>query len=47
MWQPGGTQSAWRGSVHEIGSDLRYYVTETRDLAEFINSRLAVERPEE
>lgn len=31
----------WRGSVQEIASGLRFYVTETRDVADFIAARLA------
>ena len=31
----------WRGSIQEIGSGLRFYVTEPRDVADFIAARLA------
>lgn len=31
----------WRGSVHEINSGLRFYVTDARDVADFISARLA------
>jgi hypothetical protein len=44
MWQRDAEavdDSEWRGSVDEIGSGLRYYVTGARDIADFITARLA------
>jgi hypothetical protein len=35
------TEPHWRGSVHEINSGLRFYVTDARDVADFIGARLA------
>lgn len=35
------TEQEWRGSIQEINSGLRFYVTETRDVADFIAARLA------
>jgi hypothetical protein len=45
MWRrPGDAPSAgWRGSVFEIGTDTRFYVTGARDVADFIDMRLAVD----
>jgi hypothetical protein len=40
MWQP-GENAEWRGSVHEIDSGIRFYVSGTRDVAEFIETRMA------
>ncbi len=34
-------EAEWRGSIHEVGSGLRFYVTGTRDVADFIGARLA------
>jgi hypothetical protein len=31
----------WRGSIQEIGSGARLYVSGTHDIADFIGSRLA------
>jgi hypothetical protein len=48
MWvQGGGDDRAgreWRGSVREVDTGQLYYVTGTRDVADFIASRLA-DRP--
>jgi hypothetical protein len=45
MWLRAGEKAPdreWRGSVHEINSGVRYYVTGARDVADFIGARLAV-----
>jgi hypothetical protein len=47
MWQQGGERVLWRGSVHEIGSGARFYVAGARDVADFINDRLADATPRE
>jgi hypothetical protein len=47
MWvQGGGGDGAagggeWRGSIQEVDSGRRFYVTGTRDLADFIAARMA------
>ncbi|MGA8574094.1 MAG: hypothetical protein WB609_00200 [Candidatus Cybelea sp.] len=43
MWlteEPEGN-AQWRGSVHEVTSGKRLFVTETREVADFIAARLA------
>jgi hypothetical protein len=37
----------WRGSVYEIESGIRFYVTGTRDIADFVAARLAVKKPDQ
>ena len=44
MWRESGEPAddrKWRGSVYEIESGIRFYVTETRDIADFVAARLA------
>jgi hypothetical protein len=44
MWRREGehvNERDWRGSIHEIESGLRFYVTDARDIADFIGARLA------
>lgn len=43
MWLTEGSEDEpqWRGSVHEVTSGKRLFVTETRDVADFIAARLA------
>ena len=43
MWlsEESGGDAHWRGSVHEVASGKRLFVTETRDVADFIAARLA------
>jgi hypothetical protein len=43
MWlEPESTASpVWRGSIHDIGTDLKRYVTAPEEAAEFIAIRLA------
>jgi hypothetical protein len=43
MWLTEGSDgdAHWRGSVHEVTSGKRLFVTETRDVADFIAARLA------
>ncbi len=48
MWLQGGENPAepqWRGSIAEIGSGVRVYVTGTRDIADFIATRIAEREP--
>jgi hypothetical protein len=43
MWlrdETGGT-GEWRGSVHEVASGRRLFITQTREVADFIEARLA------
>jgi hypothetical protein len=41
MWQPHGKADAqWRGSVHEVSSGKRRFITGTHDVTEFIESYL-------
>jgi hypothetical protein len=43
MWlseEIGGT-GEWRGSVHEVASGRRLFITQTREVADFIEARLA------
>jgi hypothetical protein len=46
MWcsEEPGCDVEWRGSVHEIASGRRLFVTHTRDVADFIAARLAEAR---
>jgi hypothetical protein len=47
MWVHGGEDPArreWRGSVREVDTGQLFYVTSTRDVADFIASRLG-DRP--
>ncbi|HEY2476439.1 MAG TPA: hypothetical protein VGI19_16795 [Candidatus Cybelea sp.] len=37
--EPSGGE--WRGSVHEVASGRRLFITQTRDVADFIAARLA------
>jgi hypothetical protein len=43
MWMQGGDHEGgeWRGSIQEADSGRRFYVTGTRDLADFIAARMA------
>lgn len=43
MWVQAGEadEREWRGSIQEIDSGLRLYVTGTRDVADFIAARIA------
>lgn len=44
MWLRDGERPPareWRGSIHEINSGLRFYVSGARDIADFIGARLA------
>ena len=43
MWLAEETdgKAQWRGSVHEVASGRRLFVTETRDVADFIAARLS------
>jgi hypothetical protein len=44
MWVRGDDRPAegdWRGSVHDVQSGQRFYVSGTRDIADFIGTRLA------
>lgn len=43
MWRndEAGGDGEWRGSVHEVASGRRLFVTQTRDVADFIAARLA------
>jgi hypothetical protein len=44
MWLRDGekpNEREWRGSIHEISSGLRFYVSGARDVADFIGARLA------
>jgi hypothetical protein len=45
MWRQGGDdpRGAWRGSVFEIGTETRFYVSGARDVADFIDMRLSIE----
>jgi hypothetical protein len=46
MWrsEEAGGDVEWRGSVHEIASGRRLFVTHARDVADFIAARLAEAR---
>ena len=48
MWlnEASGRDGEWRGSVHEVTSGRRLFVTQTRDVADFIAARLAEAREE-
>ncbi|MBC5800739.1 MAG: hypothetical protein GIW94_12340 [Candidatus Eremiobacteraeota bacterium] len=37
----------WRGSVHEVATGRRFYVSSGRDVADFIDLRLSGLAPEE
>jgi hypothetical protein len=44
MWRGRGEAAdggAWRGAIVEVQSGTRYYVAGTRDIADFIDARLA------
>jgi hypothetical protein len=42
MWAPGEAADAqWRGSIHEVSTGKRLFVTETREVADFIAACLA------
>jgi hypothetical protein len=43
MWREGDSQSEadWRGSVQEVESGTRFYVSQTRDISDFVAARLA------
>jgi hypothetical protein len=43
MWlsEESDGDARWRGSVYEVASGKRLFVTETRDVADFIAARLA------
>jgi hypothetical protein len=45
--QAGSTQPHWRGSVHEVSSGGRRFVTGTREIAEFIATFLLGEQRSE
>jgi hypothetical protein len=52
MWVQGGDNPAtreWRGSVQDVTASVRAYVAGARDIADFIDARLAehTERPRE
>jgi hypothetical protein len=50
MWRESGEPfdaREWRGSVYEIESGIRFYVTGTRDIADFVAARLAVKKPDQ
>ena len=46
MWLTGelGGDEQWRGSVHEVSSGKRLFVTDAREIAEFIAVQLAEAR---
>ena len=46
MWLHGerGDDARWRGSVHDVESGQLFYVADARDVADFIDAKLA-ERP--
>ncbi len=50
MWMHGddsGQGPEWRGAVHDVRSGQRYYAAGTRDIADFIDARIAAEtKPE-
>jgi len=43
MWLPEGTdgEARWRGSVLEVASGRRFFVTQPHDVADFISTSLA------
>jgi len=42
MWlESESTPPAWRGSIHDVESDLKRYVTGPEEAAEFITIRLS------
>jgi hypothetical protein len=43
MWREGDSQNEgdWRGSVQEVESGTRFYVSQTRDISDFVAARLA------
>ncbi len=44
LWRGHGESAdgaAWRGAIHEVQSGTRFYVAGTRDIADFIDARLA------
>lgn len=46
MWlmEESGGSGEWRGSVHEVASGRRLFITQTREVADFIEARLAEPR---
>jgi hypothetical protein len=46
MWlnEEAAADGEWRGSVHEVTSGRRLFITQTRDVADFIAARLAETR---
>lgn len=46
MWlrEESGDPVEWRGSVHEVASGRRLFITQTREVADFIEARLAESR---
>jgi hypothetical protein len=42
MWliEDGDGEAQWRGCVQDVASDKRLFLTETRDIADFIAARL-------
>jgi hypothetical protein len=48
LWRSEGTDAGqWRGSVHEVSTGERRFVTGTREIAEFIAARLRDDRHHE
>lgn len=43
MWlrEESDGDEGWRGSVHEVSSGKRFFVAETREVADFISAQLA------
>ena len=50
MWQQGSDTADgvhWRGAVHDVRSGQRYYAAHTRDIADFIDARIAANKNSE
>lgn len=43
LWQESGSSDApaWRGSVHDVGSGHKRYISEAQEISEFVALRLA------
>jgi hypothetical protein len=48
MWSDAGAAAdGWRGSVHEVGTDRRFYLTAPGEIAEYIATALYCAGPAE
>jgi hypothetical protein len=41
VWLPDRSDVGWRGAIIDVRSGLRFYAAGTRDIADFIDARIA------